>query len=125
MAERRYDEALIAALAEGKSIAEVAKTAGVSERTVFRRLADPEFQEKWRKANKEIRNQARSYVANLTWKAASTIGSLLESQSEQVRLRAARTVLEFGSRIRSEEEVEVRLEALEKGLQYFVQERGV
>ena len=125
MAVRKYDELLIIALAQGATSAQAAEAAGVSERTVFRRRDDPEFKNKWREANKEIRDQARSNIANLAWKAASTIGSLLESQSEQVRLRAARTVLEFGSRIRSEEEVEVRLEALEKGLQYFVQERGV
>jgi len=124
MAVRKYDELLIIALAQGATSAQAAEAAGVSERTVFRRRDDPEFKNKWREANKEIRDQARSNIANLAWKAASTIGSLLESQSEQVRLRAARTVLEFGSRIRSEEEVEVRLEALEKGLQYFVQERG-
>jgi len=124
MAERRYDEVLVTALAEGKGIAGAAKAAGVSERTVFRRLADPEFQEKWRKAHKEIRDQARSHLANLTWKAVGTIESLLESKSEQVCLRAARTILELGSRIRSEDEVEVRVAALEKTVEYFVQERG-
>ena len=79
---------------------------------------------KKREASTQMMDHARIHIANLTRKAAGTIGSLLDSESEQVRLRAARTILELGSRIRSEDEVEVRLTALEKGLQYFVQERG-
>jgi hypothetical protein len=124
MADRRYDEALITALAEGKSVAEAAKVAGVSVRTVFRRRDDPEFQMKKREASTQMMDHARIHIANLTRKAAGTIGSLLDSTSEQVRLRAARTILELGSRIRSEEEVGYRLEVLEKTVQFFVQEKG-
>jgi hypothetical protein len=124
MAVRKYDDLLITALTQGVTFAEAAKAAGVGERTVYRRSIDPDFTKKWYAANRWIMNHARNCIANLTWKAASTIGSLLDSKSEQVRLRAARTILELGSRIRSEDEVEVRLTALEKTVEYFVQERG-
>ena len=43
MAGQKPDERLIAALAAGQEVAVAAHQAGVSERTAYRRLADPAF----------------------------------------------------------------------------------
>jgi hypothetical protein len=40
---RSSDELLLSALAAGSTVEEAARTAGVSTRTAYRRLADPAF----------------------------------------------------------------------------------
>jgi hypothetical protein len=48
--------------------------------------------------------------------AAATVRGLLTAESESVRLAAARTILEFGPKLREAVEVEDRLAAVEAQL---------
>ena len=111
---RMADIALIAALAGGATVAEAAKTAGVSERTAFRRLQDPAFQERLREAREGTIRRAVAMLADMGTEAAATLRALLEpTVPPTVRLGAARAVLELGARLRENEELARRVAELE------------
>jgi hypothetical protein len=108
------DIALIAALAGGATVAEAAKTAGVSERTAFRRLQDPAFQERLREAREGTIRRAVAMLAEMGTEAAATLRALLEpTVPPTVRLGAARAALELGARLRESEELARRVAELE------------
>jgi hypothetical protein len=100
------DERLAATLAAGASIVDAAAAVGVNERTVRRRLDEPDF----RKLLDGMKAEAiRLAVARLTadmGKAAGTLAGLLDSSDERVRLSAGRAVLEFGIKGREALELE-------------------
>ena len=110
------DPMIALALAGGQSIAEVAEQFGLSRRTVERRLADPEF----RRLVAEFRGQliatALGYFAENMTRAARTIGALLDSPQEHIRLRAARTLITSGLRIRDSVELADQVNGLKAEL---------
>jgi len=111
---RMADIALIAALAGGATVAEAAKTAGVSERTAFRRLQDPAFRQRLETARQEMVERASAMLAEMGTQAAATLRALLEpTVPPTVRLGAARAALELGARLRENEELARRLTELE------------
>jgi hypothetical protein len=55
----RADPLLISALAEGRRVADAAEAARVSERTVYRRLEDPEFRQAIRQQQEDARERTR------------------------------------------------------------------
>jgi AcrR family transcriptional regulator len=112
--KKAYVSLLITALAKGATVAQAAAQAGVSERTVYRRLADKEFQDQIEALQDEMLQRA---VAMLTAAAQEGIRSLVDLQNEAtppaVRRSAARDILEMGMRLREAAELEKRLIALE------------
>ena len=111
------EDQLITALASGTTVREAAKLAGVTERTVYRRLEDAEFRSHVQEARTVMFEQALGAVASAGVSAAQTLRDLLRASSESVRLGAARSVLELGSRLRENIELEERLSALEQLLE--------
>ena len=107
------NDLLIAALATGLTQDEAGKRAGVSERTVSRRLTDPNFRQKVAdyRAGLLARTADRLIAAGV--KAVAALEDLLQAGSESARLGAARSILEFGPRIREFHDLEERLLALE------------
>ena len=107
------DDELILALAVGASVAEAAERAGVGQRTVHRRLKDTEF----RQAVSEVRGRALDAavgkLAGLAAKAIGTLERLVQSDTPSVALRAAKTILELGPRLRAFTELEERIAAME------------
>jgi hypothetical protein len=90
------DEALIAALAAGASPAAAAGQAKVSARTVFRRLADPEFRRRVDDARAELLERAVGRLTAVGVLAGDRLFHLLQNASSQaVQLGAARAVLDF------------------------------
>lgn len=92
------DAALIAALASGGTQAEAAHHAGVSVRTVARRVAEPDFRLAVQAARAEMIEQATGRLAVATTQAADTLLSLLADESPTVRLSAARALLDNATR---------------------------
>jgi len=92
------DGVLIAALAAGKPVAEAAKLAGVSERTVYRRLADSLWRRRVAAARTELLARAVGILAEGTTAAAATLRLLLRSDSPSVQLAAARAILDQTTR---------------------------
>jgi hypothetical protein len=95
---KNADEVLIAALAGGKPVAQAAKLAGVSERTVYRRLADSLWRRRVAAARTEMLARAVGVLAEGTAAAAATLRLLLRSDSPSVQLAAARAILDQTTR---------------------------
>ena len=105
-----------AALAAGETVKRAAGLGHVSERTVYNWLRKPAFK---RRVN-EVREQAVSAAVGLLSSnmtaAATALVKLLKSRSEAIRLRAARSVLELTADFRDLEEIQERIEELERQL---------
>ena len=114
---RNADHNLLMAFACGATIESAAHSAGVSQSTAFRRLQDPEFQQRLQEVRSDMVKRA---AAMLTAAAMEAVKTLLELQkpsaSGPVRLGAARAVLELGIKVRETAELEERLSTLEAQL---------
>jgi hypothetical protein len=112
---KNTDGTLILALACGTPVEAAAGKAGVSERTVYRRLADPEFRQRVHQTRADMVERAASLLTAAALQAVKTLLSLQETAvSAAVRLGAARTVLEMSIRLRELSDFEERLLALER-----------
>ena len=110
---RSADDVLVAALAAGSTKQEAARLAGVGERTVYRRLDDPQFRRRIEQARAELVGQTVGRLTDASTAAVATLRALLEAENESVRLGACRTILELGRNLRESEELERRLAVLE------------
>jgi hypothetical protein len=113
---REIDSAIVLALAAGGSAADAARHAGCCEKTVTRRLEDTSFRERVRAMRAEMLTCAVGRLAALGAKAADKLNDLLDSDRANVRLGAARTILEYMLKGREMLEVEERLQAVEAAL---------
>lgn len=111
---RKGDLVLLTALAGGASIKDAAKVAGIGERTAHRRLEDPAFQRRITELRSEFLSSAIRRLSESTTEAADTMRSLLQSKSDSVRLSAARSILEFASKLGELAELNKRLAELEE-----------
>ena len=107
------EEELILALAAGASVRKAAEQAGISERTVYRRLADADFRRAVSEARDRLFDAARGRLADLASKAAETLERLMESDKPSVARAAAKAVLVLGPRLR-ESEFDERITRLER-----------
>jgi hypothetical protein len=112
---RNVDDILLGALACGATHEGAAQKAGVSKRTVERRMKDPEFLARLQEhCSGMLRRSARTLTAAAT-EAIKTLLALLSSTiPHATRLGAARTILELGPKLRETAEFEERLTALEQ-----------
>lgn len=114
---RNADTVLITALAGGASVAAAAEQAGVSERTVWRRLQDDDFRRRLDEARQQTLQTAVDYLGKASTAAAATLATLLGKEyPPTVRLGAARAILEVGTQLRKAGEYEERIAALEAAL---------
>jgi hypothetical protein len=108
------DELLALALAQGKTRADAAAVAGVSERTVYTRLADSDFGRRVSDLRAELVNTSVGRLAAAAATAADTLAELLGAAAPPtVRLAAARAVLDL-VRLAFDETIAERLSALER-----------
>jgi hypothetical protein len=104
-------------LACGATAEAAAQKAGVSERTVYRRLKDPGFQNQLQRLRSDMVQRAAGTLTAAATEAIKTLLSLLQSSiPHAVRLGAARSILEIGMRVREATDLEGRLQALETRL---------
>jgi hypothetical protein len=111
---KNADGALLMALAAGRTVQEAAQLAGVSERTAYRRLADPEFARQVSAARAEMVERAVGRMSDGMIAAADRLRVLVDSHDERVALGASRSVLELTTKLRESLEWEQRLSALEE-----------
>jgi hypothetical protein len=105
------------ALACGASPESAAQRAGLSLRTVYRRLAEPGFQAQVRQVRGEVVRRAAGLFTAAGMASIKTLTALQEAAaSEAVRLGAARAVIELGCKLRDSVELTERLAALEARL---------
>jgi hypothetical protein len=111
----RADELLVLDIARGSSMRDVATRAGVSERTVRRRWADPKFRKKVFEARSEIRCEATGRLTTEMNKATETLTAGMNAKSESVRVSAARAILKIGEELGGRaEETALLAEKLER-----------
>ena len=80
-------------LASAKSVRETSKLLGISEQTIHLWKRDPEFISLLKTETKAHIENCRMWTATLVQKAIETLGDLLESESDAVRLKAVTEVL--------------------------------
>ena len=109
-------DALVTALAAGKSIPDAAAQAGISERTAYRRVKDPLVQQQMRALRSATRDRVVGQLADATTAAVAALVRNLEAPSPQVQVRAATAILELDVRWRTTDELERRVAELEAAL---------
>lgn len=107
---------IIPALARGETVATAAKLAGLSERTVYRRLQDPDFRRQVSNVRFNILDRATGQLLNMSDRAIETLVALLDATSESVRLGAARSILDHTIKFREISEFEIRLQMIENAI---------
>jgi hypothetical protein len=111
---KNTDEVLLLALACGASVENAARTAGMSVRTAQRRLAEPAFRKRLQDLRIDMAQRTGGMLTAAGMEAVKTLISLQDgSIAAPVRLGAARTVLEFGIKLRENNELAERIAALE------------
>jgi hypothetical protein len=114
LSRRRGEEQLLSSLAAGLPIEQAAKTAGISERTAYRRLQEPRFQQQLAAVRDELISVALGELAGCASHAVATLNALLDAGEERIRLQAARTLLEQLLRLREAITLEQRVATLER-----------
>jgi len=108
------DDRLLMALACGATVEAAAQAAGLSKRTVYRRLKDPAFRQRLQDLRAEMVQRTAGTLTAAGGEAVKTLLALLkEAIPPTVRLGAARAVLEIGMKVRETAELEQRLAAVE------------
>ena len=116
--KRKAEAALVLALACGASPENAAQKAGVSQRTVYRRLAEPAFRAQVDDMRAELVRRTASMFTAAGMASIKTFTTLQESAvSEAVRLGAAKAVIELGCKLRENAELLERMAALEGRLE--------
>src|SRR5690242_21580333 len=82
--KRHADVAIMLALAAGASAPEAAQKGGDSERTVYRRLQDRDFQRAVTKAREKLIDDAIGHLAQASVTAVQTLRTLCSADSETV-----------------------------------------
>src|SRR5690348_7999316 len=112
---KKAEDALLLALACGATVENAARQCGLCERTVYRRLEDPDFSQRLRQLRADM---VQRTAGALTAASTESVRTLLELQKAAappaVRLGAARSVLEIGIKLREVADLEERLTALER-----------
>jgi len=120
--QQRALEALLAS----NTVGEAAEKAELSPRTLWRYLADPEFQEVYREQRAMLLQQTITALQRVGAEAVAVLQDSISPEEEaNLRLRAARSALdhmfrgvETERRIREQEEILGRLEVLEEERKY-------
>jgi hypothetical protein len=114
---RLVDQKLLNLLACGATKESAARQAGVSVRTVHRRMADPEFCSELQALRADMVQRTAGALTAAGTAAVQTMLELMKAPaSGPVRLGAARAVLELGLKVREMAEFEERLAVLEQQL---------
>jgi hypothetical protein len=112
---KKAEESLLQALACGATVEGAAGKAGVSQRTAYRRLADPSFKRRLQELRADMVQRMASALTAAGGEAVRALLELLRSSLPgAVRLGAARSVLEIGLRLREATETDERLTVLEE-----------
>ncbi|CAA9293305.1 MAG: hypothetical protein AVDCRST_MAG77-4946 [uncultured Chloroflexi bacterium] len=102
------------ALAAGATYTDAGQRAGVSERTVARRMEDTAFRAEVADCRRLMVERAIGQLADASTAAVATLRALLDAESDTARLGAARSILELGTKLRESVEMEARLIELEQ-----------
>jgi hypothetical protein len=103
-------------LLDAPSIEEGCKRARVSKVTVYAWLKEEIFPQELKRQRDELIERALDSLKANVRLATETLVNLLDSESESIKARAAEDILEFTIKAIEREELEKRIDALEKRL---------
>jgi transposase-like protein len=125
MAHNGRQEAVLLLLAGGRTVRDAAAESGVSERTIHRWRKEAAFRERERQLRGEMLAQGLGRLVEGMTEAAGVLRALLASEHEQVRLAAARSVIQLGNDLRKTVETEDTIEEIGERLEVIEeQQRG-
>ncbi len=110
------DTVIQSVLAAGGSYADAALEARVSARTVRRRMTDDLFVREVAVLRAERVGQVTSQLVELSNQAVEVLGEALGHEEPHVRLKAAGMVLTHMSRLRADQDRDLRLAVIEETL---------
>jgi hypothetical protein len=111
---KKAETELVLALACGATPEQAGQKAGVSVRTVYRRLTETAFRAQVRDLRAEMLERTAAMLSAASLVSVKTLTKLQESAvSESVRLGAARSTIELGCKMREAVDFDERLTALE------------
>ena len=110
------DERIIAALLSCPTLEAAAQQCKLSIRQLYERRQNADFVRKLTEAQTEALATTTRYLQHATGSAAATLLEIAESKVRpaQVRIAAARTILEQAAKYTETVDVQARLEALER-----------
>jgi hypothetical protein len=118
---KKAETELVLALACGATPEQAAQKAGVSVRTVYRRLTEAAFRAQVRDLRAGMLERTAAMLTAAGVVSVKTLTKLQESAvSESVRLGAARSTLQLGGKMRESVDFDERLTALEARSQGLV-----
>jgi transposase-like protein len=114
--KNRKREAAALALIASRTIAEAADACGVSESTLYRWRQEPEFQAIVDRVKNEALNTASNNLAALSAGAVEVLQNIAYSETAPPaqRVSAARAMIETAFKLREQDEIIKRLDALER-----------
>ena len=93
--ELEGDDVLFTLLVSGCHVENAARAAGLSERTAFRRLADPTFRARLDQARETLRESILAKLSDAAHDAISVMMNLMrEAEDEGVQFRSAKALLD-------------------------------
>lgn len=114
----KQQKALVALLTQPTK-EKAATAAGITSKTLRSYLDDPEFRAEYRKAYSELVEDATRKVQQTLDPAVAVLREVMEDGSEngQVRVSAARSVLDYGLKMTEQTDILNRLQDLEAAMQ--------
>ena len=92
-------------LVSGKTFANAATAADVSERTIYRWMNDPEFKSAYLAMRQVEADIARAELRGLGLKAAITLSRAMDHEDPNISLRAAQTAIKASVKVEDAEDV--------------------
>lgn len=111
------DDILVEALASGRTYSEAGELAGVSHRTVARRMAEPAFARLVRDRRDEQVHTVAGRLSTMANTAVIAIVSCLEDDEAKTRLAAGKLILELVLKFRHQHHLEVDVAEIREHLQ--------
>lgn len=114
---RRWEQMLQALLAHS-TVADAARSAGVSETSIWRALQNSEFLSHYRAARREVWQHAMTRLQFASTIAVETLQTIVSDDNapRAVRVSAARAILDYGHTI-AHDDVSERIERIEQMLE--------
>ena len=113
---KNNDEKILSALIATKTISAAAATSGVSERTIYSRLADDDFQAEYERRQSMTLDAACKALQEAMTDAVGVLTEIMKgvkTVSPANRIAAARSVLDYGVKLTELTDLAARVTALE------------
>lgn len=112
---KNNDEKILSALIATKTISAAAVAAGVSERTIYSRLADDDFRAEYERRQSTTLDAACKALQTAMTDAVEVLTSIMKETdtSPATRISTARSVLDYGVKLTELTDLAARVAALE------------